>query len=127
MKKRPAVESIDEYILGYPPAVQALLRKMRAAIKNAAPEAEEAISFRLPAFLFDGKVIVWFSALTSHIGFYPGPESITEFSEDFSKYKHGKGCVQFPFTQPLPLDLVDRIVKHRVKAMKNTQAAKPKW
>jgi uncharacterized protein YdhG (YjbR/CyaY superfamily) len=111
-KKTP--ESIDDYVERFPKAVQQLLEKMRLTIKKAAPQAKEKISYSMPAFALDG-ILVWFAAHKSHIGFYPGAAGIASFKKELSAYKGAKGSVQFPFAEPLPLALVSRIVRFRVK------------
>jgi uncharacterized protein YdhG (YjbR/CyaY superfamily) len=110
-----AASDVDDYIRRFPPQVQTLLRNMRATIKKAAPRSTEKISYKVPAFSVDGKVLVWFGAFTSHIGFYPGAAAIAEFKKELSAYKWAKGSVQFPFSEPLPLDLVTRMVKFRLE------------
>jgi uncharacterized protein YdhG (YjbR/CyaY superfamily) len=106
---------IDEYIAGFPPKVQPLLRKMRATIRKAAPNASQRISYGMPAFVVDGKVVVWYAAFRSHIGLYPKAAAIAAFKKELSRYKFAKGSVQFPFTEPLPLDLIGRIVEFRLE------------
>ena len=105
--------SIDEYIASFPPEIQARLEAMRATIRAAAPDAEEKISYQMPTFFLKGN-LVHFAAFKQHIGFYPAPRGIEEFKEELSIYKGAKGSVQFPLDQPLPLDLVARIVRFRV-------------
>jgi uncharacterized protein YdhG (YjbR/CyaY superfamily) len=107
--KAPA--DFGEYAGRFPAKVQSLLRKVRAAIRKAAPNAQEAISYGIPAFTLNGKRFVWFAAFKSHIGFYPGAAALAAFKKELSGYKSAKGSVQFPFDEPLPLALVDRIVK----------------
>jgi uncharacterized protein YdhG (YjbR/CyaY superfamily) len=107
---------LDGYISGFPEEVQTLLRKMRRTIGRAAPNAEETISYNVPAFTLRGKKLVWFAAFKAHIGFYPGAAAIAAFKKELSPYKTAKGSVQFPFKDPLPLDLVSRIVKFRLNA-----------
>jgi uncharacterized protein YdhG (YjbR/CyaY superfamily) len=107
---------LDAYISGFPEEVQTLLRKMRRTIGKAAPNAEETISYNVPAFALRGKKLVWFAAFKSHIGFYPGAAAIAAFKKELSRYKTAKGSAQFPFSEPLPLDLVSRIVKFRLNA-----------
>lgn len=107
---------LDGYISGFPEEVQALLGKMRRTIGRAAPNAEETISYNVPAFTLRGKKLVWFAAFKSHIGFYPGAAAIAAFKKELSPYKTAKGSVRFPFKHPLPLDLVSRIVKFRLSA-----------
>jgi uncharacterized protein YdhG (YjbR/CyaY superfamily) len=104
----------DDYASGFPKDVQRRLREMRAAIAKAAPEATETISYRMPAFRMN-TVLVWFGAHANHIGFYPGASGIAAFKKELSGYTFAKGSVQFPFEAPLPLALVSKIVKFRVK------------
>ena len=107
-------KDIDEYIAIQTPEVQTLLAQMRQTIKKAAPEAEEVISYGMPAFKYHG-MLVYFAAYKNHIGFYATPTGHMEFKEELSVYKQGKGSVQFPLNKPLPLDLISRIVQFRVK------------
>jgi uncharacterized protein YdhG (YjbR/CyaY superfamily) len=107
-------KNIDEYVDRLPPEVRQLLGKMRLTIQEAAPQAEEKISYGIPAFALNG-MLVWFAAFKKHIGFYPGAGAIATFKKELSAYKGAKGSVQFPFDRPLPLALVSRIVKFRVK------------
>ncbi len=111
-KKTP--KNFDDYVDPFPKEVQQLLRKMRLTIKKAAPQAKETISYSMPAFTLDG-MLVWFAAHKTHIGFYPRVSAIAAFKKELSAYKGAKGSVQFPFDKPLPLALVNRIVKFRVK------------
>lgn len=107
-------KDIDEYIAIQTPEVQILLEQMRLTIKKAAPGAEEVISYNMPAFKYHG-MLVYFAAYKNHVGFYATPTGHSEFKEELSVYKQGKGSVQFPLNQPLPLDLITRIVKYRVQ------------
>ena len=113
MKKQ--LETIDDYIQGFPTDVQNILEKMRQTIRKAAPEAVEAISYQMPTFKLNGKNLVHFAAFKNHIGFYPIPSGIEAFRRELSPYKQGKGSVQFPLDKPVPYDLVDKIVRFRVK------------
>jgi uncharacterized protein YdhG (YjbR/CyaY superfamily) len=113
MRTQPS--TIDEYIKGFPVDVQVILEKMRQTIRRAAPGAVEAISYQMPAFKLNGKGLVYFAAFERHIGFYPIPSGIEAFKKELSPYKQGKGSVQFPLDEPIPYDLVERIVKYRVK------------
>ena len=106
--------TIDEYIAGFPPDVQAILQKIRETIRAAAPDAEETISYQMPTFTLHGN-LVHFAAFKSHIGFYPVPTGIEKFKKELAAYKGGKGSVQFPLDQPMPYSLISRIVKFRVK------------
>jgi uncharacterized protein YdhG (YjbR/CyaY superfamily) len=111
---RKQFKNIDEFIGSFPPNVQKILGKLRKTIQEAAPEAEEAISYGMPTFKLNGN-LVHFSAFKEHIGFYPTPSAIVAFKKDLSVYKGAKGSVQFPLDKPIPFDLVKRIVKFRVK------------
>jgi len=109
-----SAENIDEYIAGFPRDVQAILKQLRATIKRVAPEAEEAIKYRMPTFVLNGN-LVHFAAHTNHIGFYPTPSGIEAFQDELSQYKGAKGSVQFPIDRPMPWSLIENIVKFRVE------------
>src|SRR5438477_8012896 len=115
--------SIDEYIATFPPDIQALLEAVRATIKASAPGAEERISYQMPAFALNGN-LVYFGALKNHIGFYPTSSAIEAFEDELSMYEHTKGSVKFPVSQPLPLELISKIVRFRVSENLNKAAAK---
>ncbi len=106
-------QTIDEYIGRFPEDVQAILQRIRQTIHEAAPEATEAISYQMPTFKLHGN-LVHFAAFKNHIGFYPVPSGIEAFQDELSAYVQGKGSVQFPLNQPMPYDLISRIVKYRV-------------
>ncbi len=114
MQGRKHFESIDEYIKTFPPDVQKTLEKMRRTIRKAAPEAEEAISYQIPTFKLNGD-LVYFAAFKKHIGFFPTSFGISAFKKELSKYKTSRGTAQFPLDQPIPYDLVTRIVLFRKK------------
>jgi uncharacterized protein YdhG (YjbR/CyaY superfamily) len=116
-------QSIDEYIAGFPSDTQALLETVRATIKAAAPGAAERISYGMPAFALHGN-LVYFAALKNHIGFYPTGSGIAAFRDQLSGYEVTKGSVKFPVTEPLPLDLIRRIVEYRVRQNRENAAAK---
>ena len=107
------INSIDEYIGTFPQEIQILLEQVRATIKQAAPEAEEAIKYAMPTFVLNGN-LVHFAAFKNHIGFYPVPSGIEAFKKELSVYKGAKGSVQFPLDKPMPLKLISEIVKFRV-------------
>lgn len=107
-------ESVDAYIALYPADVQEILQKIRAIVREAAPEAVETISYQMPTFKLHGN-LVHFAAYSKHIGFYPIPSGAEKFKEELSAYKGGKGSVQFPLNQPIPYDLIARIVAFRVE------------
>jgi len=103
--------------------IQEKLQKIRETIRNAAPDAQEKISYQMPTFFQEGN-LVHFAAFKNHIGFYPTPVGIEEFNEELSVYKGGKGSVQFPLDQPIPYDLISRIVAFRLKSNFERAAAK---
>ncbi len=111
--KRP-FKTIDEYIRTFLKDVQTILEKMRKTIREAAPGAVETISYQMPTFKLNGKGLVYFAAFKNHIGFYPIPSGVEAFEKELSPYKQGKGSVQFPIDQPVPYDLVRRVVTFRV-------------
>jgi len=126
MKANQKPGNIDEYIADFPPDVQKLLQKMRMTIRKAAPQAEEAIKYGIPTFTLNGN-LVHFGGYKSHIGFYPAPRGIEKFKKELSRYEGGKGTVQFPFDEPLPIDLITKIVKFRVSQnLEYTRARKKK-
>jgi len=108
-------KTIDEYIKASPKDVQSILQRLRLTIQKAAPEAVETISYQMPTFKLNGKGLVYFAAFKNHIGFYPIPSGIEAFKKELSRYKQGKGSVQFPIDKPIPYDLVRRIVRFRAK------------
>jgi uncharacterized protein YdhG (YjbR/CyaY superfamily) len=105
---------IDKYISGFPSDVKKRLERMRAAVREAAPLAEETMKYRMPTFVLHGN-LVHFAAFANHIGFYPVPTGIEAYKKELAPYKQGKGSVQFPHDKPLPLELVKKIVRFRVK------------
>ncbi|RPH56427.1 hypothetical protein EHM82_03365 [bacterium] len=115
MANRSTANSIDEYIAEFPPETRAALEEVRAVIKASAPGATERMSYAIPTFDLHGKHLVHFAGYKSHIGFYPGPSGIEAFREEIKAYKSAKGSVQFPLDQPMPTDLIRRIVELRVE------------
>lgn len=107
--------TIDAYIASFPPDVQALLQAIRETIRDAAPDAEEAISYQIPTFMLNGRYLVYFAAYKKHIGVYPVPVGDSELSEALSGYTTGKGTARFPLDQPIPFDLLRKIVAFRLK------------
>ena len=107
-------ETIDEYIASFPEEVGERLRSIRQVVKEEAPEAGETIKYRMPTFTLNGN-LVHFAAFQNHIGFYPTPSAMEAFEKELSAYKMGKGSVQFPLDQPLPLSLIRRMVRSRVE------------
>src|SRR5665647_596239 len=113
-RARRQFKNIDDYIAMFPKNVQHKLNELGSAIKESAPEAEEAISYVMPTFELNGN-LVHFAAYKRHIGFYPTHSGILAFEEKLSVYKHSKGAVQFPIDGPIPLDMVREMVRFRVK------------
>jgi len=105
--------TVDEYIAQYPEYIQEILRAVRAVVREAAPQAEEKMGYGMPGYYLNGG-LVWFGAHTRHVGFYPTPSAIQAFKEELAAYKQSKGAVQFPLDQPIPYDLIRRIVQSRV-------------
>ncbi|HUW94782.1 MAG TPA: DUF1801 domain-containing protein [Anaerolineae bacterium] len=120
-----APRNIDEYIAGFPHDVQEILEQMRLTIREAAPDAEETISYRMPTFTLKGN-LVHFAAHKKHIGLYPTPSGIEKFENELSGYRSSKGAVQFPLDKPIPFDLMSEIVKFRVKENLERAEAKGK-
>ncbi len=115
--------SVDAYISTFPKSTQKLLQEIRTAIKKAAPQAEETISYQMPAFTYYGP-LVYFAGYEHHVGFYPGAAGIANFTKDIAKYKNAKGSVQFPLDKPLPIALITKIVKFRFKQNADKQKSK---
>lgn len=107
-------ETIDDYIKASPKEARDILEIIRAAIQQAAPDAKEKISYGMPTFELHGN-LVHFAAFKNHIGFYATPTGHDKFHKELAKYKHGKGSVQFPRDEPMPLELISKIVKFRVR------------
>lgn len=122
-EKKSAFKTIDEYIGQFPPDVQDKLDALRKAIRKAAPDASEKISYQMPTFYLYGN-LVHFAAFKNHIGFYPTPGGIEAFQDELNRYKNAKGSVQFPIDEPLPFELITRIVRFRVE--ENLRAAEAK-
>jgi len=117
--------AIDAYIAKFPKDIQVILQELRATIREAAPDAAETISYQMPTFQLKGN-LVHFAAYKNHIGFYPVPTGIEAFKKELSVYKGGKGSIQFPIDQPLPLGLISKIVKFRVAENLEKAEAKAK-
>jgi uncharacterized protein YdhG (YjbR/CyaY superfamily) len=113
MKKR--CETIDEYIATFPSNIRDILEELRQIIRESAPKSEETISYGIPTFDLNGKHLVHFAAYKNHIGFYPTSSGITRFKKELSPYELSRGTVRFPINEPIPFDLIRKIVKYRVK------------
>ena len=106
--------TVDEYFSVSPKKARSLLESLRETIRQAAPQAEEVISYNMPAFKWKG-MLVWYAAHTGHIGLYPRASAIAAFKDELAGYKTSKGAIQFPIEKPIPANLVKKIVKFRVK------------
>ena len=124
MKSNSPPKNIDAYIADFPENVQHILKKIRRIIKDAAPDAVEAIKYQIPTFVLGGN-LVHFAAFKNHIGFYPTPSGIEQFKDALSGYNSAKGSVQFPLDSPIPYDLIERIVKFRVMESRDKMRSKP--
>jgi uncharacterized protein YdhG (YjbR/CyaY superfamily) len=108
------MNEIDNYISTFPEDIQEILKQIRATIKKTAPEADESIAYGMPAYKTNGKPLVYFAGFKNHIGFYATPTGHSKFAKELSKYKQGKGSVQFSLDNPIPYDLIERIVEFRI-------------
>ena len=117
--------NIDDYIAGFPQSVQETLHKLRAIVREVAPDAEEALKYRMPTFVLREN-LVHFAAFENHIGFYPTPSAIEAFKNELTGYKSAKGSVQFPHKQPVPFALIKKMIQFRVKEVQTKFAAKKK-
>ena len=110
--------SVDSYIAQFSGDVKVRLLQMRESVRLEAPEAEESLSYGMPAYKQNGKPLVYFAGYEHHVGFYATPNGHSAFKDEFAKYKQGKGSVQFPHSEPLPIDLVRRVVRYRREQVK---------
>lgn len=124
MRGEPTSDGIDTYINSFPDEVQEILRKIRHMVREAAPDAEEAIKYQIPTFVL-GENLVHFAAFEKHIGLYPTPSAIEKFKNELSGFKSAKGSVQFPLGSPIPYVLIKRIVKFRVDECRVKLSSKP--
>lgn len=122
MKRIPA-KTVDEYIKAFPPAVRARLSELRKTAKALAPQAEELISYGIPGYKYYG-MLFYFAAYANHISVYPAPRNVEAFKKELTAYKGGKGTMQIPLDKPLPLSLIKRIIKFRIKANEEKAALK---
>lgn len=107
------METVETYIRNFPEETQRVLLQIRATIRESAPDAEEGIAYKMPAYKLNGKPLVYFAGYKNHIGFYATPTGHEAFASELSVYKQGKGSVQFALNQPIPYDLIRRIVAFR--------------
>lgn len=110
--------SVDAYIAAFPAEVQARLQEIRSIIKAAAPEAEERISYQMPAYFWKG-VLVYFGGFKDHISFFPTSSGVSAFQNELAGYKLSKGTIQLPLERPFPVELIQKIVKYRIEENKN--------
>jgi uncharacterized protein YdhG (YjbR/CyaY superfamily) len=125
MKDMPKPADVKAYIAAHPKPVQTLLKQLRDAIRKAAPEAEEVISYGMPAYKYKG-MLCYFASHTSHVGFYPMASGIAKFKKEIAGYKSAKGSVQFPFETGIPAELVNQMIRFRVRENEAKAAAKAK-
>jgi uncharacterized protein YdhG (YjbR/CyaY superfamily) len=122
-EKKSPMESVKpknttEYIASFPNATQTKLKELRAIIRSTAPDAEESISYGIPAYKLNGAVLIYFAGYKQHVSVYPAPRGDENFKGQLSKFKGGKGTVQFPLTDPLPIALIKKILKFRLAEAK---------
>jgi uncharacterized protein YdhG (YjbR/CyaY superfamily) len=121
--KSDKAATIDEYIESFPKDIQKILKEVRATVRKAAPRAEETIKYGMPTFTYKGN-LVYFAAFKKHLGFFPAPTNDPSFEKALSLYKTGKGSIQFPYDQPMPLSLITRITRWRIQQNSKKEAAK---
>src|SRR5215211_1475615 len=114
MKSGPTLDTIDAYIATFPPKIRAILKKIRATVKNAAPKATEKISYRMPAYFQDG-ILIYFAAFKNHIGIFPPVRGDEQLLKQLAPYAGPKGNLQFPLDKPIPLNLITSIIKLRLQ------------
>jgi uncharacterized protein YdhG (YjbR/CyaY superfamily) len=122
--KTTKAKDVDQYIAGFPKEVQKVLEQVRETIRKAAPKAEETISYAIPAYTIHGAYLVYFAGFKNHIGFYPAAIGVDSFKKELSAYKTGRGSVQFPLDKPMPLSLITKMVKYRIKINKEKEKLK---
>jgi len=125
MKAGVKFESVDQYISTFPASTKKLLKTMRKTIRDAAPDAEEVISYNMPAFRQNG-MLVFYAGYKGHIGFYPVSSAIRQFKKELEPYEQSKGTIRFPLDQPVPVNLVTKIVKFRLQENAEKTALKAK-
>jgi uncharacterized protein YdhG (YjbR/CyaY superfamily) len=118
---RDQLATIDEYIASFPPDVGEKLQGIRAVIRRAVPDAEEAIRYGIPTFRLDGRNLVHFAAFRDHLGFFPTASGVEQFRKEISVYTLRKGTIQFPLNEPVPYDLVERIARFRAGEIRKKQ------
>ena len=124
MEAKITYRNTDEYISTFPDDVQQLLEKMRSIVLKAVPHAKEVISYNMPAFEYEGRMLLYFAGYKRHIGFYPTGSGIAAFKAELTGYEISKGTVRFPLDKPLPVKLITTIAKFRAKENKEKAAAR---
>ena len=119
MTNRSTATNHDDYIADFPPETQKVLQEVRALVKQHAPDAVETMSYAIPTFDINGKHLVHYAGYAKHLGFYPTSRGITAFKEEISGYKNSTGAVQFPLGEPLPTDLIRRMVEFRIEEVES--------
>ncbi len=114
-----SVTTIDEYLAQFSGEVLERINQIREAVRVLAPNSEESLSYGLIGYKLKGKPLVYVGGFAHHIGFYATPNGHEAFKDDFAKYKQGKGSVQFPLDQPLPIELIERVIQYRVQTLKS--------
>jgi uncharacterized protein YdhG (YjbR/CyaY superfamily) len=120
------MNDVDEYIASFPGDIREILTRIRNIIRKYAPDAEESISYKMPAYKTFGKTLIYFAGFNNHIGLYATPSGHLAFKNELAKYKQGKGSVQFPTDKPIPYDLIRMIVEFRVEENKVNFQSGPK-
>ena len=123
---RTEFKSVDEYIAGQPDALRAVLKRVRAAIRKALPGAEEVISYKIPTYKLKGTAVLYFAGWKHHYSLYPASASlVAALKEDLAPYKVNKGTIRLPLSEPVPVNLIERIAKFRAKGLAKRQRAVP--
>jgi uncharacterized protein YdhG (YjbR/CyaY superfamily) len=117
-------KAVDDYIASQPKAVRSVLQRVRSVIRKALPEAEEVISYQIPAFRLHGRIVLYFAAWKEHYSIYPALEAAAAFKDELAGYKVSKGTIRFPLSEPVPAKLIERIAKFRAKVVADRQKAK---
>jgi uncharacterized protein YdhG (YjbR/CyaY superfamily) len=125
-EERSTVKDIDEYIANFPSDVRELLEQVRATIREAAPEAQETISYQIPSFRLKGQYLIYFAGYKKHIGLYPVPSGDVDFDQQVAAYRAGKGTLRFPLDQPIPFELIAKVVQYRARDNEKRAEAKKK-
>lgn len=116
--------TIDDYIAAFPEEVRLVLNQVRATIQDAAPDATESISYKMPTFNLAGHYLVYFAAFKNHLSFFGAPRNNPAFGEDLRPYESGRGTLKFPYNKPIPTDLIANITRFRANENRERAAAK---